>query len=150
MNQLTCRETKKEHDYDEFPYASTEQGGKAEHVEEHVEGVVSTENQAAGREQKTPPTLNAPPRIAFYIASRRAAESLADSTLAVAHPSCFVCGAATPFVSGVRDVGAAEAAKNKYKKQSYKLVFAVYFFSGFNSHSTLTITQRPFQRARCR
>lgn len=37
---------KKDHDYDEFPYASTEQGGKGAHVEE----VLSTENQAAGRD----------------------------------------------------------------------------------------------------
>jgi len=37
---------KKDHDYDEFPYASTEQGGKNAHVEE----VLSDENQAAGRE----------------------------------------------------------------------------------------------------
>ena len=37
---------KKDHDYDEFPYASTTQGGKGAHVEE----VLSAENQAAGRE----------------------------------------------------------------------------------------------------
>lgn len=33
------------YDYDEFPYASTEQGGQGAHVEE----VLSGENQAAGR-----------------------------------------------------------------------------------------------------
>jgi len=37
---------KKDHDYDEFPYASTEQGGRRAHVEE----VPSSENQAAGRD----------------------------------------------------------------------------------------------------
>lgn len=37
---------KKDHDYDEFPCASTEQGGKGAHVEE----VLSSENQAAGRD----------------------------------------------------------------------------------------------------
>jgi len=35
----------KNHDYDEFPYASTEQGGKGA----HIEPVLSAENQAAGR-----------------------------------------------------------------------------------------------------
>ena len=36
---------KEGYDYDEFPYASTEQGGTGSHIEE----VLSTENQAAGR-----------------------------------------------------------------------------------------------------
>ena len=36
----------KDHDYDEFPYASSKQGGKGS----HVEPVKSTENQAAGRD----------------------------------------------------------------------------------------------------
>ncbi|MCD9637327.1 RHS repeat-associated core domain-containing protein, partial [Tenacibaculum maritimum] len=37
---------KKDHDYDEYPYASTEQGGSGAHVEE----VLSDVNQAAGRD----------------------------------------------------------------------------------------------------
>jgi RHS repeat-associated protein len=37
---------KKNHDYDEFPYASTEQGGKGAHVQE----VLSDVNQGAGRD----------------------------------------------------------------------------------------------------
>jgi len=37
---------KKDHDYDEFPYASTEQGGLGSHIEE----VSSEVNQAAGRD----------------------------------------------------------------------------------------------------
>ena len=36
----------KGHDYDEYPYASTEQGGRGAHIEE----VPSAENQAAGRD----------------------------------------------------------------------------------------------------